>query len=35
VAAAREILSLPMGPHLSDAAVDHVIAALQDFDPAP
>jgi dTDP-4-amino-4,6-dideoxygalactose transaminase len=31
-AAAREILSLPIGPHLSDDTVGYVIDALQDFD---
>jgi dTDP-4-amino-4,6-dideoxygalactose transaminase len=27
----RELLSLPMGPHLSDAQVDHVIGAVSSF----
>jgi len=30
-AIAREALSLPMGPHLSDADADHVIAAVRAF----
>ena len=37
-AAARQVLCLPMSPHLSDAAVDEVIAALRDVlteTPAP
>jgi len=28
---AREVLSLPLGPHLSDAEVDHVVAAVSSF----
>jgi dTDP-4-amino-4,6-dideoxygalactose transaminase len=30
---AREVLSLPMGPHLSDADVSHVIEAFNTFEP--
>jgi dTDP-3-amino-3,4,6-trideoxy-alpha-D-glucose transaminase len=30
---AREVLSLPMGPHLSDQDLDLVISALKDFRP--
>jgi dTDP-3-amino-3,4,6-trideoxy-alpha-D-glucose transaminase len=30
----RELLSLPMGPHLSDTQVDHVIDAVSSFRPA-
>jgi dTDP-3-amino-3,4,6-trideoxy-alpha-D-glucose transaminase len=30
---AREVLSLPMGPHLSDADQDRVIAAVMSFRP--
>nr|WP_281371610.1 DegT/DnrJ/EryC1/StrS family aminotransferase [Petropleomorpha daqingensis] len=29
----REVLSLPMGPHLSDADQDRVIAAIKEFRP--
>jgi dTDP-3-amino-3,4,6-trideoxy-alpha-D-glucose transaminase len=32
-AAHRELLSLPVGPHLSDAQVDHVIDAVSSFSP--
>ncbi|HEX8173193.1 MAG TPA: DegT/DnrJ/EryC1/StrS family aminotransferase [Thermoanaerobaculia bacterium] len=31
---ARTVLSLPMGPHLSDDAVDYVIAAVREFADA-
>jgi dTDP-4-amino-4,6-dideoxygalactose transaminase len=27
----REVLSLPIGPHLSQHAVDRVVAAIQSF----
>ena len=30
-ALAREVLSLPLGPHLSEAEVDHVVAAVSSF----
>jgi dTDP-4-amino-4,6-dideoxygalactose transaminase len=30
---ADEVLSLPMGPHLSDAEVNQVIEAFNAFDP--
>ena len=30
---AREVLSLPMGPHLSDADQDRVITAIKEFRP--
>jgi dTDP-4-amino-4,6-dideoxygalactose transaminase len=30
-AMAREILSLPVGPHLSDAQADHVVSAVASF----
>lgn len=30
-AMAEQMLSLPMGPHLSDADVDHIVQVLQDF----
>jgi dTDP-4-amino-4,6-dideoxygalactose transaminase len=29
----RECLSLPIGPHLTDDQVEHVIAAVRSFDP--
>jgi dTDP-3-amino-3,4,6-trideoxy-alpha-D-glucose transaminase len=32
-AAHSELLSLPVGPHLSDAQVDHVIDAVSSFSP--
>jgi dTDP-4-amino-4,6-dideoxygalactose transaminase len=32
---AREVLSLPIGPHLSDAEADRVIAAVRSFRGAP
>lgn len=32
---AREVLSLPMGPHVSDADADRVIAAVRSFRGAP
>jgi dTDP-3-amino-3,4,6-trideoxy-alpha-D-glucose transaminase len=30
---AREVLSLPMGPHLDDESVQHVIESVRSFQP--
>jgi dTDP-3-amino-3,4,6-trideoxy-alpha-D-glucose transaminase len=30
---AREVLSLPMGPHLSEGAQEHVIESIRTFRP--